>query len=216
MTYSRPSASAYWTLMSPTTPRAVAIAAVWTSRSRDDLRRDLLRREDAGRVAGVDSGRLDVLHHGRDPARRAIAQRVDVELDRTLEEPVDEDHALRPLPEQVGADLRGGIADRHRTSAQHVGRAHEDRVPDVPRRGFDLVRGRGDAPRRGAESEPGQQVPEAPAILGQVDGLRGGPEDRHAVVGERLRQAQRRLAPELGDHPERLLDARRCRARCRA
>ena len=32
---------------------------------------------------------LDVLHHGADEDVRAIADGVDVDLDRTLEEPVD-------------------------------------------------------------------------------------------------------------------------------
>ena len=48
------------------------------------------RRQDAGGVAGVDAGLLDVLHHGADVDGDAVAERVDVDLDRALEEAVDE------------------------------------------------------------------------------------------------------------------------------
>ena len=48
------------------------------------------RRDDAGGVAGVDARALDVLEDGGDPAVVAVAQDVDVELERTLEEAVDE------------------------------------------------------------------------------------------------------------------------------
>ena len=65
-----------------------------------DLRVRLLvergRREDARRVAGVDAGFLDVLHHGADVHRHAVAERVDVDLERTLEEAVDEHGPVTP------------------------------------------------------------------------------------------------------------------------
>ncbi|CKS79678.1 Uncharacterised protein [Mycobacterium tuberculosis] len=43
-----------------------------------------------GRVTGVDAGLLDVLHDPADIDLGAITQRVDVDLDRVLEEAVDE------------------------------------------------------------------------------------------------------------------------------
>ena len=45
------------------------------------------------RVAGVDAGLLDVLHDPADPDVLAVAQRVDVDLDRVLQEAVEEDRA---------------------------------------------------------------------------------------------------------------------------
>ena len=44
----------------------------------------------AGRVARVHAGRLDVLEHRGDPRVLAVAERVDVELERALEVAVDE------------------------------------------------------------------------------------------------------------------------------
>ena len=52
-----------------------------------------VRRQHAGAVAGVDAGLLDVLHDPADPDVLAVAQRVDVDLDRVLEEAVEEDRA---------------------------------------------------------------------------------------------------------------------------
>jgi hypothetical protein len=49
------------------------------------------RREHARRVAGVDARLLDVLHHRADVHLLAVAQCIDVELDRVLDEAVEED-----------------------------------------------------------------------------------------------------------------------------
>jgi hypothetical protein len=45
-----------------------------------------------------------------------------------------------------------------------------------------------------------EQRAEALAVLGAVDRVGAGAEDRHAGLGQRLRQLQRRLAAELHDH----------------
>ena len=52
------------------------------------------RRQRAGGVAGVDAGLLDVLHHPAEEELLAVEQGVDVDLDRVVEEPVDEHRAL--------------------------------------------------------------------------------------------------------------------------
>ena len=57
----------------------------------EHLRAERVRRQHAGAVAGVDAGLLDVLHDPADPDVLAVAQRVDVDLDRVLEEAVEED-----------------------------------------------------------------------------------------------------------------------------
>ena len=87
-TYTSPSAIASWTFRSPTTPSAGPEPARPRRAPRRASRR---RRQHARRVARVDAGLLDVLHHRGDVRVRPVAQRVDVELDRVLEEAVDED-----------------------------------------------------------------------------------------------------------------------------
>ena len=64
----------------------------------------------------------------------AVVQGVDVDLDRVVDEPVDQDRT-------VGADLGGGldvgtqrvvaVHDLHAAPAEHVGRPDEDRVADL-------------------------------------------------------------------------------------
>ena len=78
-------------MSSPTTPSAgasrahgVAISRLRSARVSDG------GGQHAARVAGVDAGLLDVLHHGGDVGVLAVGERVDVDLDRVLEEAVDE------------------------------------------------------------------------------------------------------------------------------
>ena len=65
---------------------------------RADLLEHLLaeahRRDHAGRVAGVDAGLLDVLHDPGDVDLLAVGERVDVDLDRVLEEAVEQQRVL--------------------------------------------------------------------------------------------------------------------------
>ncbi len=87
---------------------------------------------------------LDVLHDPADDAvAGVVAQRVDVDLDCVLEEPVDERGPLRG--EAAFAAERAGVGelphrapqvgvvvhDLHRAPTEHVRRAHEHRVADV-------------------------------------------------------------------------------------
>ena len=53
------------------------------------------RRQCAGRVSGMDSGLLDVFHHPADVHLGAVAQRVDVDLNRVLKEPIDQNGMIR-------------------------------------------------------------------------------------------------------------------------
>ncbi len=78
---------------------------VCSSIDEHDLGRQRVRRQHARRVAGVDAGLLDVLHHAADDGALAVGDAVDVDLDRVLEELVDED-GLRPGVAR-GLDARG-------------------------------------------------------------------------------------------------------------
>ena len=51
----------------------------------------------------------------------------------------------------------------------------------------------------GGQAGLGEDPAEGAAVLGGVDGLGRGADDRHAVVLERLREAERGLAAELDD-----------------
>ncbi|CAM5484029.1 hypothetical protein SFUMM280S_05037 [Streptomyces fumanus] len=109
---------------------------------------------------------------------------------------------------QGGADLGGlgdvglqaglVVDDLHAASAEDVG-AHQDRVADLVGDGLGPgERGRG-AVLGGGQARLGQHPPERAAVLGRVDGLRRGADDRHPVVLQRLGETERGLPAELDD-----------------
>ena len=59
-----------------------------------------------------------------------------------------------------------------------------------------------------AETKTTQQLLEPLTVLGQIDRIGRRAEDRHAGIGERLSELERRLAAELDDHAAQLATAR--------
>ena len=104
-------------------------------------------------------------------------------------------------PPDVGGQGLLVVDDLHAAAAQHVGRSDQDRVADLVGDELGLGEGPGQAVLRGREIRLGEHPAERPALLGEVDGLGAGADDRHAGVLERLGQPQRGLAAELDDHP---------------
>ena len=142
------------------------------------------RRQRAGRVAGVDAGLLDVLHDAAEVELGAVEERVDVDLDRVVEEPVDQHRVLRADLRRARSDVARRsvvvvVDDLHAAAAEHVRRADQHRVADVV--------GDRRAPRSYVVAMPylrrrqpglGQHPAERAALLGQVDRLRAGADDR--------------------------------------
>ena len=98
--------------------------------------------------------------------------------------------------------------DAHRLAAQHVGRPQHDRIAQPLDLGEELLGVAADVVRRLAEPEAAQQLLEALAVLGEIDRVGRGAEDRHAGIGQRLGELERRLAAELHDHADELARAR--------
>ena len=155
----------------------------------------------------MDARLLDVLHDAAEVELGAVVERVDVDLERVIEEAVDEDRrdpatllgggTERTL--DVARELLLGVDDLHATTTEDVRGTHEHRVADV---GGDLARlreRRRRAERGGRQAGLLEDPPEDRAVLSRVDrfGLRA--EDRQARVREALREAQRRLATEGDD-----------------
>ena len=160
-------------------------------------RKERRRRKDAGGVAGVDPGFLDVLHHRADVRVAPVRDRVDVDLERLLEEAVDEHAALHPLGRR--AQLVRLVADAHRAAAEDVGRTCEHRVADPSGDADGLVGVGGHAPRRAGDAERAEQPAEALPVLGDVDRVEGRAEHLVPLLLERARELERRLAAELDD-----------------
>jgi hypothetical protein len=109
------------------------------------------------------------------------AERVDVDLDRVVEEPVDENGVLgRDVggPPDVLAQDPVVVDDLHAAPAQHVGRPHQHRVADLVGDRLGLgVAGRG-AVRGRVQPGLGEQLAEDAAVLGRVDRIRRRAHDR--------------------------------------
>ena len=153
----------------------------------------------------MDAGLLDVLHDAADVQVLAVEEGVDVDLDGVLEEAVHQHRVVLGDLRGVG-DVAGEVGlvvhDLHAAAAEHVARADQDRVADLVGDALGLLEGDGGAVLRGDQAAGIQHALEGAAVLGQVDGLRGGAQDRHAGVGEFLRELQRGLAAELHEHAE--------------
>ena len=89
--------------------------------------------------------------------------------------------------------------DLHGAAAEHVGGADDDGIADRFGHRARLLRGLGDAAFGLLQFQLLDQSLEAVAILGEVDGVGRGTEDRNARGGERLGELQRCLPAKLHD-----------------
>ena len=152
----------------------------------------------------MNAGLLDMLHDAGDEHVLAVAQRIDVDLDGVGEIAVEQQrilaehridlaglvvgiarldvggHQARQRAEQIIVE-RGLVADdRHRPAAQHVGRAHDERQAELGGDQARLLDRIGDAVLGLLQAELVEQALEAVAVLGEVDRIDRGAEDRRA------------------------------------
>ena len=148
-------------------------------------------------------GLLDVLHDPGDVDRLAVGERVDVDLDRVLEEAVEQQRVLLvglDVGLQVGVEILGRVADLHRPAAEHVGGPDQEREADLFGDHRRLLGRERRAVGRVLDAELAQQGAEAAAVLGEVDRVDGRAEQRDPGLLEVAGELQRGLAAELDDH----------------
>ena len=186
----------------------------------DDLdhpRRQRRRRQGAGRVARVDTGLLDVLHHTADQhLTGVVADRVDVDLCGIGEEPVDQHRAFCRQSTFLAETAEPGefvhrpgemvavVDDLHRPAAQHVTRAHEHGESDAVGDRQCLL----EIDRRAAGGlrDPQFVTDRVPAlsVFGGID--RVGRGAGHQLRRDQARQLQRCLTTERHDDGLGLFD----------
>ena len=118
-----------------------------------------------------------------DPDVLAVAERVDVDLDRVLEEAVEEDLAARARRASRAQVVREAVArvdDLHRPAAEHVARAHEQREADLV--------GRARAPRSARRARSRTAAPCSRAARAA----------RRSARGPRPGRSPRRCVPSSG------------------
>ena len=104
----------------------------------------------------MDSGLLDVLHDAADHHLGAVADAVDVDLDRVVEEAVEQDRRLLAHLDRlahVALEVLVAVDDLHRPAAEHIARPDDERIADLLRQRDRLILGARGAVRRLAQAE---------------------------------------------------------------
>ena len=173
-----------------------------------DLRTQAKGRIDADGVAGVDAGTLHVFHDGRDEDVRPVADGIDLGLlahdilvhqDRGVL--VDFHCIMEIVTERVLV-----AHDHHRAASEHEARTHEDRVADVLGRLHAVLHVRDGMGLGLADTGLAHDLLEELAVLGVVDGLEAGADERDAELGEGTGEVDGRLAAQGDDDSVRLLE----------
>ena len=167
------------------------------------------RRDNAGGVTGVDTGKFHVFHHGRDVNVFAVGEGVGFAFESVVEEAVDEERAIRSHAHglrHVFAEHVFVVDDFHAAAAKHEARADHHRVAtDLLDASEGFVDVGGHAAFRHRDAELVHHLAEQVTVFGDIDGVDARTENLHAFVGEGAGDVQRSLATELHDDASRLL-----------
>jgi len=176
---------------------------------REVFLRDGHRRDNASGVTGVDTGKFDVFHHGRDVNMFAVRESVGFAFQSVVEEAVDEERAIRGHADSLGhvfAEHVLVVDDFHAAAAKHEARADHHRVAtDLLDASEGFVDVRGHAAFRHRDAELVHHLAEQVAVFGDIDGVDAGAENLDTFVAQSAGDVQRGLATELHDNAGRLL-----------
>ena len=134
----------------------------------------------------MDASFLNVFEHAGDEHGLAIAEGIDVDLGGARQILVDQ-HRRVAADGQGGLDVAGQLFlvadDLHGPAAEHVGGPDDHREADLAGAFEGFLSATGGGVDWLGDAEGMQQVLEAFAVLGEVEGVGGGAEDRDALVG---------------------------------
>ena len=123
------------------------------------------------------AGLFDMLHDAGDKDLGAVANGVHVDLGRTAQVLVDQHRAVAGHLHSM-SDVAGQLLvvahDLHGPAAQHVRRTDHHRVADLMGRRLGLLGRAGDGVDGLLQPDAVQQLLEALAVFGEVDGVRTG------------------------------------------
>ena len=166
-----------------------------------------LRRVDRNRVTGVNAGALNVLHDTRNQDILAVADRIDLNLN-ALNILVDQNRVFLRIAvdhTDVLVDIVVRNCDAHACAAEHVGGAHQHRIPEAVGNLLCLFRRKDRAARRARNARFLENRVKALSVLGRIDILRRRAENRNAHLHECFGQLDCGLTAELHDRAVRLL-----------
>ena len=150
----------------------------------------------------MDARRFHVLHDGADDGTFPVRDDVHVYFHGVFQEAIDQHgaflgsfHGLRHVP----AQFLLFIHNDHAAPAQHKGGAQKHRITDARGDGGGVLHVGGGSGVRLLQPQLFQQGGEMLAVFRQVNSLRTGADDGHAVGFQGVGEIQRRLAAELDD-----------------
>ena len=149
------------------------------------------------------AGLFDVFHHAADEDALAVAQAIDIDLDRIVEEAVEQHRRIVGDLDRfahVAFEVFLFVHDFHRAAAQHIARTHDERITDLVGERERIGFGARGAVGRLAQLQLDQQLLKAFAVFGDVDRFGRGADDGHAIGFERFGELERGLAAVLHDH----------------
>ena len=158
---------------------------------------EFLRRELDGGVTGMNTGIFNVLRDSVGEDFAIVGDSVELDLLATHIELADDNRVLlryfRRQAEEVTEFLLV-VADIHSGSGKHVRRSHQHREANLPDEIVHLVDGRKLTPFRLVNPEVVHDAGEFVAVLGLVDVLGGGAENRNVVLVKLEGEIVRNLA----------------------
>ena len=173
---------------------------------RDDRGRQGIRRQGTGGIAGMNAGFFDMFHHAGDMhIAILIRDAIHIHLNRIHQVLINQDrvfagyfHSLRTKAHKLFAV----IGNFHRAPAQHIGRAHHNGVADALRLIRRFFQRAHYAIARLLQPQALQQLLEAFAVFGDINGFCAGAQDRDARLVQSLAELEWRLPAILHNAAE--------------
>ena len=154
------------------------------------------RRDNAGGVTGVDTGKFHVFHHGRDVNVFAVGEGVGFAFESVVEEAVDEERTVRGHADSLGhvfAEHVLVVDDFHAAAAKHEARTDHHRVAtDLLDASEGFVDAGGHAAFRHRDAELVHHLAEQVAVFGDIDGVDARTENLDAFVAQGAGDVQRK------------------------
>ncbi len=159
-------------------------------------------------VAGMDARALHVFHDAGNQDVFPVADGVNLDF-HAGQVFVDEHRIVLLMGEDDGhvfLDILVTVSNDHILSAQHIGRTHENGVAQFTGCGKGFFRGHDGMALRTLDAGTFQQRVKTFPVLGHIDGVGGGSQNRYLILRQSLGQLDGGLPAERHHHADRLFD----------
>src|SRR5690554_4682264 len=174
-----------------------------------DWSSDVCSSDLTGRVTGVNTSLLDVLHDAADNHVGAVTNGIDIHLDGGIQEVVQQYRAVVGYQNgtaHVTHQLGFVIDDFHGTATQHVGRTNHQRIADFTGRQDTFFMAAHSGVLGLLQAQALDHLLETLTVFGTVNSIRAGADNGHTSSFQATGQFQRGLATVLHNDALRFFD----------